>query len=33
MSEQKYDQGTVEAIIARLEKRFGQSGGLHSKGK
>lgn len=33
MSEQKYDQGTVEAIIARLEKRFGQSGGLHSKVK
>lgn len=33
MSEQKYDQGTVEAIIDRLEKRFGQSGGLHSKVK
>ena len=33
MSEQKYDQGTVEAIIARLAKRFGQDGGLHAKVK
>ena len=33
MSEQKYEQPVVEAIIARLEKRYGQASGLHQKVK